>query len=560
MISRKRVAKKQTLRSETRQEDVHTAEARRTNGQRLLDFRKMVAIMRKNLTVILRDKTRLLPLLMFPVFMIVIFGYTTGTMPTHIPVAIIAYDHSPLSQQLQEAIAQNEAFAIRSVVSTESEGRKLLDSGEARVLIVIPADMQAIVDSGGQSAITVVVDESDSAIATTSRQVLASIITTFSDRLSEERISSLQRSVDRSAETLKSVALAHPEGYDEIEVHLSSASDSVFAASALLASDRQALQGVLPLPGLFVPSTLSEDEYVVSAETMTLIESPAYLSSQSQLGLLSRAEGMLSDAATQLGRAVKIAGKVADISVEQQRYQRKQELIEEPIRAIKVFTAYAPSDLLSPLIYEEKPAYGTGKHAVDFLIPAIIALTIFQGAVMGMGRAVAGEKREGSLTRVFLTPTSNATIILGTLLFYVIFELFRSTFLILFAVTLFHVKIEGSLLAIGFILIIYAGVSTGIGMILSSMVSTEQQYQGMSLLVGMPTIFLAGVFFPLEAMPRAFQILAGFLPVTYAAEALRDVMIKGFGIALILSPLFILTIFLAGTLSLLFMVFKRDIE
>jgi len=59
-------------------------------------------------------------------------------------------------------------------------------------------------------------------------------------------------------------------------------------------------------------------------------------------------------------------------------------------------------------------------------------MTLFQGAVMGMGRAVAGEKREGSLTRVFLTPTSNITIITGTLLFYIIFEMIRASFLIIY--------------------------------------------------------------------------------------------------------------------------------
>jgi len=259
-------------------------------------------------------------------------------------------------------------------------------------------------------------------------------------------------------------------------------------------------------------------------------------------------------------QAVSLASASSAASVAQRGYHAEQAGVGEPMRAISVFTAYAPKDLRAPLVYEEKPAYGTGKREVDFLIPAIIALTIFQGAVMGMGRAVAGEKREGSLTRVFLTPTSNATIILGTLLFYIIFELFRSAFLVLFAVTLFHVKIEGSLLAIALILIVYAGVSTGVGMILSSMVNTEQQYQGLALLVGMPTIFLAGVFFPLEAMPRAFQVIAAFLPVTYAAEALRDVMIKGFGLALIIPPLLILLVFLAGTLGLLFVAFKRDIE
>jgi len=532
----------------------------RRNGERFLDFRKIGAIMRKNLTVILRDKTRLLPLLLFPVFMIVIFGYTTGTAPTHIPAAVIAYDHSPLSQQFQETIAQSQTFAVRSVVSTEGEGRKLLDAGTVRVLIVLPAGMQETIDGGGQVAVTVVVDESDSAIAATSRQVLTALTDSFSARLSQERIAALQRDIDAAASTLRSTALSQQDGYATIGESASAAEGSLVQAAALIAAEKKAVTGSAPPPTLFIPRTIPKGERFVNAGDVSLVETTASASAGAQADLLNRALAFLDRAAVSIGRSVSLAGSSAAKGAAQQGYQAQQERVEKPMHALRVFTAYAPGDLRSPIVYEEKPAYGTGKRAVDFLIPAIIALTIFQGAVMGMGRAVVGEKREGSLTRVFLTPTSNATIILGTLFFYIIFELFRSTFLILFAVTLFHVQIEGSLLAIGLLLVIYAGVSTGIGMILSSMVSTEQQYQGLALLVGMPTVFLAGVFFPLEAMPRLFQILADFLPVTYAAEALRDVMIKGFGLSLIIPPLLLLLLFLAGTLGLLFVVFKRDIE
>ncbi len=544
----------------TKRKDATPGNGRSRNGERLFDFRKMGAIMRKNLTVILRDKTRLLPLLMFPVFMIIIFGYTSGTAPTHIPAAVIAYDHSPLSQQLQDAIAHSQTFAVRRTVSTEGEGRKLLDAGTVRVLIVIPNGMQAAIDAGRQADVTVIVDESDSAIAITSRQALTALIDAFSAQLSQRRIVALQQSVGSAAATLRTAALAQQDGYAAIATSASSAKDSLVQAAALIAADRVAVVASAPLPTLFVPRTIPEGERFARAGDVSLIETTASASAGAQADLLDRALAFISQASAGVQQAASLASASSAASAARQGYQARQDLVEKPMRAISVFTAYVPHDLRAPLVYEEKPAYGTGKREVDFLIPAIIALTIFQGAVMGMGRAVAGEKREGSLTRVFLTPTSNATIILGTLLFYVIFELFRSAFLILFAVTLFHVQIEGSLLAIVLILVIYAGVSTGVGMILSSMVSTEQQYQGLALLVGMPTVFLAGVFFPLEAMPRAFQILAAFLPVTYAAEALRDVMIKGFGLALIIPPLLILLVFLAGTLGLLFVAFKRDIE
>ena len=122
------------------------------------------------------------------------------------------------------------------------------------------------------------------------------------------------------------------------------------------------------------------------------------------------------------------------------------------------------------------------------------------------------------------------------------------------------IKIEGSMLTIGVILVIYAAVSTAIGMIFSSAVKTEQQYFALAILVTLPTVFLSGVFFPLQAMPKIFQTIAAFLPITYAAEALRGVMIKGFSILLVAYPIFILLVFLAVAIGSVFLVFKRDVE
>jgi len=80
------------------------------------------------------------------------------------------------------------------------------------------------------------------------------------------------------------------------------------------------------------------------------------------------------------------------------------------------------------------------------------------------------------------------------------------------------------------------------------------------MLISMPTMFLAGVFFPVQAMPKALQALANFLPITYASDALRGVMVKGFPLTMIASSVLILLLFLVLIMGTVFMVFKRDIE
>ena len=348
--------------------------------------------------------------------------------------------------------------------------------------------------------------------------------------------------------------------YSLIVSKAKSAEASLENADKKINEQADAISNGLENPTPVTAREIKPNENVTNINQTYLPETPAYLSAKGQAAVLKQSSGMIQAAKEDVHAAGEIASQEGKKFSSAQEYESQKNNLIEPRNKIKYFTGYPAKGLLKPLAYEEKPAYGTGKRTIDFLIPSIIALTIFQGAVMGMGRAVAGEKKDGSLTRVFLTPTSNVTIILGTLLFYIIFEIFRSSFLILLAMNLFHVKIEGSLVAVFLVVVIYAGVSTAIGMLLSSAVKSEQQYLAMSMLVSMPTIFLGGAFFPIQAMPKFLQAIAAFLPVTYAGDALRGVMIKGFSIITISHEILILLLFLALTVGAVFLVFRRDIE
>ena len=78
--------------------------------------------------------------------------------------------------------------------------------------------------------------------------------------------------------------------------------------------------------------------------------------------------------------------------------------------------------------------------------------------------------------------------------------------------------------------------------------------------MSLPTIFLSGAFFPLQSMPKVMQSIANFIPVTYAASALRGVMVKALPLGMISYPMIILLVFLVICIGGVLSVFKRDIE
>jgi len=531
--------------------------------EKFIDFKKVGAIIEKNFIVMTRDKIRLLPLLMFPIVMILVLGFTSGNTPKHIPAAMVIYDHSAISNNIQQQIYDSQTFAVRYLVSTEDEARQLLDSRKVSVIIEIPPKFGEDIDNNIPAQVIVILDESDSAISATSNQALGMIINGVSTSITTQKFQSYQQSVDAASSSLNDFINSQKNQYGII-------SQKVHIASAYLDNAQQVnnqytngLASSIPSAGAIVIPVNSTTTYNNKIENLTnsdviYAQNPVAIQLRGQIATIKKSNSMISAANGELHAAGSLASQANDNQqVLEQNYDSK---VTKPLITIQMFTKSNTGNIIRPVSIQNKPAYGTGLKAIDFLIPSLIALTLFQGAVMGMGRAVAGEKREGSLTRVFLTPTSNMTIIFGTISFYVLFELVRATFLILFSIVVFNIKIQGSLFLIALILLLYITISIAIGMILSSIVKTEQQFQAMAMLISLPTIFLSGAFFPLQSMPKVMQAIANFIPVTYAADALRGVMVKALPLAMLSYPLIILFVFLVLSLGGVITVFKRDIE
>ncbi|WP_407411209.1 ABC transporter permease [Methanobrevibacter sp.] len=170
--------------------------------------------------------------------------------------------------------------------------------------------------------------------------------------------------------------------------------------------------------------------------------------------------------------------------------------------------------------------YGNIKY-IDFLVPAILGMTIMMSCMMGMGATIAGERETGELARLFMTPTSVSTVIGGKIAAKLLIELVRALILIFMAVLLFNVSIKGGFLQTFIVLVIGALCFVGFGIMLSARTATQEDYAQISLPFSMPMMFVSGVFYPIETMPWILQKLAYVFPLTYLNDAMRGVMLKG---------------------------------
>jgi len=134
-------------------------------------------------------------------------------------------------------------------------------------------------------------------------------------------------------------------------------------------------------------------------------------------------------------------------------------------------------------------------------------------------------------------------VILGKTIHQLILQLIRAVILILGATVILGVTMNGSWLLVALVLTIFTFGSVGLGIAISAISEDMTSFQQLSLFFTLPSMFATGVFYPLSSVPDWMRWIAYTMPLTYANDAMRIIMVKGQGLSFIARDIFILIIF-----------------
>lgn len=196
---------------------------------------------------------------------------------------------------------------------------------------------------------------------------------------------------------------------------------------------------------------------------------------------------------------------------------------------------------------------------IDFLLPGVLAMTMFMSSMLGLGDSIAGERERGELARLFMTPTSISSVLTGKIISQVVKEMIRAIILILSAMLIFNVVLNGSLALLILVILISVLCFVGFAMMISATAKTQEDYIQIVMPLAIPMMFICGVFFPKETMPWLLQKISYILPLTYAEDAFRAVMLQGAGLSSIAMDLVVLLMFTALFFIVGVVRFNRDI-
>jgi len=166
-----------------------------------------------------------------------------------------------------------------------------------------------------------------------------------------------------------------------------------------------------------------------------------------------------------------------------------------------------------------------------FYVPAVLAMVLMLVTMILPSMAVVREKEIGTLEQLSVTPLRPWQLIVGKLTPFLVVGMLDMLLITALVTGLFHVPLRGSLLLLAFLTFLFLLTTLGLGLLVSTLARTQQQAMGICVFVLMvPMIYLSGLIFPVENMPRGFQIASNVIPVRYYAIILRGVFLKGSGI------------------------------
>jgi ABC-2 type transport system permease protein len=191
-----------------------------------------------------------------------------------------------------------------------------------------------------------------------------------------------------------------------------------------------------------------------------------------------------------------------------------------------VIRTLSPSGLpiqLDPTFLHGGPQF----DQLDYFAPTFIGFFAFFFVFLLTSVSFLRERIQGSIERLLVSPLTRAEIVVGYMLGFTLFAAIQSVVMVLFAVYVLNIHYNGSLLLLFFIVLLLTLGAVNLGIFLSTFARTELQVVQFIPMVITPQGLLSGIIWPIATLPKPLQYLAHLMPLTYANQALRGVMIRG---------------------------------
>ena len=194
-----------------------------------------------------------------------------------------------------------------------------------------------------------------------------------------------------------------------------------------------------------------------------------------------------------------------------------------------------------------EPLDSIGMRYIDFLIPGLLSLGIMMSVMWGVCYALIEKRSKKLLRRMVATPMRKSHFLMSMWASRLILTVFDSIVLLIFAHYFFDITIQGSIAALGLMLLSGNIAFFGLSILISSRTANTQVGNGLISFITTPMMVLSGIFFSYQNFPSWAIEIIKVLPLTKFTDEVRSIINEGAGLMDSLDGVFILTVFGALT-------------
>lgn len=222
-----------------------------------------------------------------------------------------------------------------------------------------------------------------------------------------------------------------------------------------------------------------------------------------------------------------------DPNMAEQRVSYIQQIIMDELRSQQ--TAQQQAIANTKLLYNPQM-----KSAYNF-VPGIMGMLLMLICAMMTSVSIVREKERGTMEVLLVSPVKPLYIMIAKTVPYFVLSIFILISILLISKYILAVPIEGSVITILAVSLLYIVLALALGML----ISVVSQTQVVALLISgmlliMPSTMLSGMIYPIESMPTVIQYISTIVPTRWYVSAIKKVMIMGVGVNMIYEELIIM--------------------
>jgi len=164
-----------------------------------------------------------------------------------------------------------------------------------------------------------------------------------------------------------------------------------------------------------------------------------------------------------------------------------------------------------------------------YIVPAILVTLVTAMAAMQSAFNIVQEKENGTIEQINVTPIKKHIFIIGKLIPFMVLGIILFTLGLFIAWLFYGIVPVGNILVLYSSLIVYLFAMLGMGLLISTYSSTQQQAMSLSFFFIMIFNMLSGVFNSVDSMPQWAQTIVETFPPSHFIKIMRMVVLKGSG-------------------------------